>query len=189
MSEAPDVLPPKLIDKLCKDKGAAVSGLLELLDPLSITLRGGGTQNPRDDYGAVAHSELCRFKVLGLSDENCAKAVGIGASTLRRWLDRYPMLRSDMDRVAQLVNAEVAQLLIGFMTDTGPTGLNAVKFWLSTHADEFKEGAEITIKTDGRDQITKAIRDIYGVSINVGNDRAGDAGGNPAPSGTPEERT
>jgi len=147
--------------------------MLELIDPLCIITRIGSThEQSRDDYGAIIHGELCRMKMLGLSDINAAKAVGLSARQLQRWCDRYPMLKKDLDRAAQLVNAKVAQLLFKMMGEKGPVGLNAIKFFLSTHAEEFRERAEVNLNTHGGlAELESAIRSVYGVDVSLKNER------------------
>lgn len=70
-----------------------------------------------------------------------------------------------MQQAAQLTNSEVVQLLIKAMDERGPVGLNAVKFFLSTRTDEFREKADVTVHATTPDEVAQAIRGIYGVAL------------------------
>jgi len=140
--------------------------LLDFLDPLSIGLRLGSTTSNTDRYGAMIHSRLLRLKMLGLSSANCARAAGIAPGTLAKWQNRYPMLTADMDRAGQLAVVGAARRLFELMGEEGPVALNAVKFFLTTHADEFREKAELRLRTDpSATELAKVIRDVYGVEM------------------------
>lgn len=144
----------------------SMHSILQLLDPLCIEKRIDPAQSPNTKYGAMIHSELCRLKMLGFSDANCARGVGINPSTLRGWFSLYPMLEQDMQQAAQLAKAEVAQLLFKCMNENGPVGLNAVKFYLSTRAEEFKEKQEVSVRAgDAGEEVENAIRRVYGIEL------------------------
>lgn len=139
---------------------------LQLLDPLLIVERSGDPSTDGTKYSIVAHSELCRFKMLGMTDANAARALGIAPKTLMAWGERFPQLRRDLQQAAQLATAHVTGMLFGLMSDSGPVALNAIKFWLSSRTDEFKEKAELAITTAaGVGEIENAIRHVYGVEL------------------------
>ena len=150
--------------------------MLDFLDPLSIGLRIGSTASDHPDtYGAVIHSKLLRLKMLGITDANCAKAAGLNPKTVARWLTRYPMLRIDMDRAEQSAVARAAKRLFELMDDDGPVALNAVKFFLSTHAEEFRERAELHLRAKpDTAELIKAIRDVYDVDMSGPNNERSD---------------
>jgi len=159
--------------------------LLDFLDPLSIGLRLGSSVEHQDQYGAVAHSKLLRLKMLGLSDANCAKAAGINRKTLAKWQDRYPMLVADMERAEQLAVVGAARRLFALMGDNGPVGLNAVKFFLGTHADEFREKTELHLRAEPNlAELAEVIRNVYGVQMPESGESS-DPGSGDAPPGLP----
>ncbi len=157
--------PEALSDSLSNPGRASTLAVLQLLDPLCIATRiSVPTANTK--YNALVHSELCRLKMLGFNDKNCAKAIGVLPETLRKWFSRYPQLETDMEQASQLAKAEVATLLFKCMEEPGPVGLNAIKFFLSTRTDEFTEKAKLEVSTSGdTKEIENAIRSVYGIEL------------------------
>jgi hypothetical protein len=143
------------------------ASILALIDPLSVATRvpTSTTTRPNSKYSAITHAELCRLKVLGLSDANAARAVGILPQTLARWHEEYPELEADMAQAAQLATASVAHLLFKFMEGDQPHALNAVKFWLSTRTDEFREKAEVVVSKTTSHELNVAVQGIFGITL------------------------
>ncbi len=143
----------------------ALGTVLGLVDPVQIAQRIRFDPNARGKYCPTAHAELCRFKMIGLSTANACKAVGIHRTTLDSWLDVHPALRTDLSKAEQLANAEVAKLLFGCMSEGGPVGLNAIKFFLSTHAEEFRERQILELQSaEDPDIIKKITQELYGLN-------------------------
>lgn len=152
--------------------------VLELTDPLAVTLRGGSLGRPGSKYSPIIHGELCRFKILGLSDAECAKAVGITTHTLRAWFSIYPMLESDLRQAETLAVASVANILQQFMREEGPVGLNAVKFFLSTHSKSFRERGSVAVTVESGNNFDNLVKRLYGVEIKADEDRTNGPGDN-----------
>jgi hypothetical protein len=108
---------------------STIGAILNLIDPLSVAMRVPQAAQPRSNSkcSAMIHSELCRLKVLGLSDANAARAVGVTPPMLSRWHEEYPELEADMAQAAQLANAAVARLLFKFREGDQPHALNGCR--------------------------------------------------------------
>jgi len=116
-------------------------------------------------YDAFIHADLCRMVLLGLSRSSAARACGISPSTLSIWLKRTPKLALDMDSAAGLSTAHVALLLRNMMTGRDTVAFNAVKFYLSTHAPEFKERTVVEVdNTDPTDVMRQIRQRMYGLN-------------------------
>lgn len=147
---------------------STIAAILNLIDPNSVALRvpqSVAPRDPRSKYSALIHAELCRLKVLGLSDANAARAVGISPGTLTDWQQRYPELETDMAQAAQLTTASVAQLLFRTMEGDQPHALNAIKFYLSTRTDEFREKSEVVITKTSKEELNIAVQGIFGITL------------------------
>jgi hypothetical protein len=53
------------------------------------------------------------------------------------------------------------------MAEKGPVGLNAVKFFLSTRTEEFREKAEVQVTAASPAALDDAVRGIYGINPSV----------------------
>jgi hypothetical protein len=150
-----------------------VQPILGLIDPVMVFSRIGQDigQDSRSRYSHVTHASLCRFRMLGLSNVAAAQAIGITPTTLNEWRRKHPMLEADLQQAAQIMNAAVAGLLLKMMEGNSPTAFNAVRFYLTTHAEEFRERAELEVKpADSRADLERAIRSIYGLDIRLTDD-------------------
>lgn len=127
---------------------------------------------PSGKYNAIVHARLCRLRMLGLGDGAAAKCLGLAASTIKSWRERYPKLADDMDTASELGNAHAAVILQALMRGGGPTAFNAVRFYLTTHSPEFAEKRQIEVTGDVKHTLRAIRENLYGL---VG-DENGDAG-------------
>lgn len=120
--------------------------------------------SPMSKYCGLIHAQLCRLRFLGFNNHECSQGVGISSGTLQTWLGKYPKLRSDMDRAEQLSKSRAAVRLQELMTENNMTGFNAVKFFLSTHSEPFREKQKLEVTDDRAALIRKIRQNIYGLS-------------------------
>lgn len=110
----------------------------------------------RGKYCALIHAQLCQKKLLGLSDAEAARAVRIDPGTLRDWRSRHPKLDHDMDQAVQIATSEAATLLRGLMKGGDATAFNAIRFFLSTHSEAYRERQALEVTVD----LAKTVQDI-----------------------------
>ncbi|MBV6429781.1 MAG: hypothetical protein KIPDCIKN_04356 [Haliscomenobacter sp.] len=162
-----------IIEKIVtEDIGNAKIGLVSGAAPLTLS-----SPSPAD-----AIPRVLRFRWLGLSHLNAAKAAGVPLDLFRRWLEEFPALREAMDTVFSLSVADVAAKLRGFMDRTDASGLSAVRFFLEARAEEFQAKARVEVTTpgDARGVVEAIRRDIYGIHDD---DRGIESGGAGNPDG------
>ncbi len=122
-----------------------------------------GKPDPNSKYSPMVHAQLCRMRFLGLNDRECGESVGITANTLKKWLGRYPRLAVEMAQAQKLSMTRAAIRLQQLMLDpNGTVSLNAVKFYLSSQSESFRERQELTIKPDLSEAV-RQIKDMYGL--------------------------
>lgn len=137
--------------------------LCEAAFPIELIL--GGLPDDTGLYNPETHARLCRLKLLGLSDSTAARAVGVPPEKFSEWIRTYPKLRDDIRKAEALSVGQAAALLRAMMHGEGPVALQAVKFFLSTRAPEFKEKTEVEITNVDHESIRKAIRsNMYGLN-------------------------
>lgn len=145
--------------------------------PWGVAPAGGGFGK----YDAEMHARLCRCKFLGLSDRASARACGVGEGTLKNWLEKYPRLKLEMQQAADLANAHAAVLLRGLMEGGGPTALQAIKFFLSTHSREYQPKQKIEVQVDQKETVRLIRQQLYGLEDGAQGAQAGTE-----PAGPPE---
>ena len=116
-------------------------------------------------YSPLAHAQLCRMRMLGMSNTTAAKAAGISTSTLTAWIERYPKLAHDLEQADALKSAHVMVLLQQMMVADGTTAFSAVRLYLETHAPEFRRIQTLELQVpenpeQARDQIRQG---LYGL--------------------------
>jgi hypothetical protein len=159
-------IPETLAEALLGDKGEILETILGLTDPLAVVKRHPMDDRYQDGYSAVVHAKICRFKLLGMSDKAAAAAAGVGVRKLSNWTKKYPGLEADMAQAEQLTVAEVARMLMEFMGEKGMVGFQAVKYFLSTHSDTFKEESTVNVRTRINDEeVADAVRKVYGIEM------------------------
>jgi hypothetical protein len=151
------------LDLLAQSNRDTLKSILTLLDPVCIAQRICVEPDPQSRYGTLMHAQLCRLKMLGFSDRTCAETAGISPATLRNWREKYTQLVLDMEQAAALASVEVVKLLFRSMSEKGMTGLNAIKFFLSTRTEEFQERTQIEVKATTQNELAMAVRALYGV--------------------------
>jgi hypothetical protein len=136
--------------------------LAEIAFPAEIILSCAPDGEP---YNAETHAKICRLKMLGLNNETVAKAIGVRASMLTEWSQRFPKLKTDLERAEALCVGSAAAILQQLMREGGSTGIQAVKYFLSCRSSEFKERTEVEIRTSmTREEIVRTIRvQMYGI--------------------------
>jgi hypothetical protein len=72
-----------------------------------------------------------------------------------------------MDMAAQLANAHAAVLLRALMEGDGPTALQAIKLFLTTHAPEYKERQTIEVSIDHQEVVRVIRTNLYGLGNTV----------------------
>lgn len=144
---------------------AALRGIVDAQAALLMPLEwiDGGTIPANGKYCLQVHADLCRQKLLGLSDGTAARAVGIRPQTLARWLKVYPRLAHDLEKAAALANAQAAALLRVMMQGTGPTAFHALKLFLETHAPEFRKDVKVTVEHDFKSIAQQIRANVYGL--------------------------
>lgn len=135
---------------------------LRLTDPVLVYDRVGQIEE-FGKYSNEIHAELCRMKLLGMSNQTAAQAVGISPSTLSKWIREIPQLESDLEQCAAIALSEVSKRLFQLMDTDGPTAFQAVRLFLTTRSEEFREKSEITTTHVNQVQMGIAIRQIYGI--------------------------
>lgn len=151
----------QLLSQAGPNEAPAMQSILELLDPICITQRTNGAVSGQ--YNPIIHGKLCRYKMLGLSIANCAKAVGITPQMLYSWLQQHEQLAIDMQQAEQLAVAEIVKLLMAAMNQPGPVGLNAIKFFLSSRTEEFREKRETEVRVVSPAEIRRVAAQMYGL--------------------------
>ena len=139
--------------------------LNQVIPPGSIdpdTVYGG--QPPPPGYTATRHAKAYQLKILGLNDNEIAKSVGVTHALLRTWRTQWPKFDCDMRRASAMSVAFAATVLRQLMTGDGPAALNAVKFFLRTHSNEFSDDVDLVYE-DMTDDHSERIRvAIYGLT-------------------------
>jgi len=138
---------------------------LKILMPIEPHVNG---LRPCGKYNSLMHARLCRLKMLGLSDANSARSLGLSFQTIKAWRERYPKLADDMHTAASLGIAHAAAILQGLMQGSGPTAFNAVRFYLTTHAPEFAEKQHVEITGDVQHTIRTIRSALFGLSDDSG---------------------
>jgi hypothetical protein len=155
------LLPAECLDQPLEALRRIAQQQIDLLMPIQDIM--GGRQSPNSLYGSEIHADLCRKKLMGLSDATAARAVGVTPQTLSHWRRAFPKLAYDMNQATALANAQAAALLQVMMQGPGPTAFHALKLYLETHLSEFQRTAKIEIEHDFKG-IVRQVRDIYGLS-------------------------
>lgn len=149
---------------------------LKILMPIEPHVNG---LRPAGKYNSLMHARLCRLKMLGLSDANAARALGLSQPTISVWRQRYPKLADDMHTAISLGTAHAAAILQGLMQGGGPTAFNAVRFYLTTHAPEFAEKQHVEITGDVQHTIRTIRSALFGLSDASGEEEGGAAASGP----------
>lgn len=157
-----DVLGP--LDALDERIRKAIDTSLSLLVPVEPQPVRYDDDKSGTKYDAFKHAQLCRMKILGLSDTAAARAVGIAPLTLKNWLERRPKLVFDLAHAAELANAQAALLLRGLMHGNDATAFNAIKLFLTTHSPEYRERTVVeVVPSEPGEVLDKIRRGMYGI--------------------------
>lgn len=154
-------------------KAAITLAILEDLYPTSAILKSrrerafqGEIEPIYEGYEGFTEQKLvdvCRLLSLGLSMENACRAACIPRNTLQLWRDQDPGIDREIKRAKAMAIGAVTKLLRQLMTSTNEAvALNAIKFWLSTRVNEFKEKHEVEIEVDLAKVHRRVVQDIYG---------------------------
>jgi hypothetical protein len=146
---------------------------LEVMVPIEI-IDGGDYSQAVDmrtgaRYSAHMHASLVRFKMLGMSNASCAKAVGMAPETLNKWCIAFPKLGFDLEQATELSKAYAAVLLREMMKGKDVTAFNAIKLWLQSIAPEFRSRAEVGIVSVDIKTVEDIKGKIYGIFDNDDN--------------------
>lgn len=122
-----------------------------------------GSIEPVGKYDGPMHARLVSLKSIGLTDSHIAEAAGIAPATLASWRDRYPMLKRQLEQAASLTIASAGTLLQAMMLGDDDRAFRAAKFFLESHAAEFRNQAKADLSADLR-VLAATIRErIYGL--------------------------
>lgn len=155
-----------------------IESSMQLLIP--VAPMGGAEISPNSKYSPVIHAKICRMKMLGMNDASIAKAIGVTKKTLEQWQARYPRLVADMEQAESLTNAHTVLLLRKMMESSDASAFQAIKFWLTTHMEEFQEKQRIELSTTAADTVRNIREHIYGLP--PANSPPNSGGGTPAAS-------
>jgi len=102
-----------------------------------------GGQPGRDEYRFVFCKHAYRFALLGYSDEEIARELGIGFIQFRKWKTRYPVFAVWIKKGRARVSARVAKALfknaMGFWSEDTDTRTTTV-----THPDGTSSSTSVT---------------------------------------------
>ena len=107
-----------------------------------------GSVETKGKYDGAMHSRLVSLKSIGLTDSHIAEAAGIAPATLSKWRDKYPMLRNQLEQAASLAIASAGTLLQAMMLGDDDRAFRAAKFFLESHAAEFRNQAKADLSAD-----------------------------------------
>lgn len=133
---------------------------IELMTPRPIL---AGSIVPSGKYDGAMHARLISLKTIGLTNAHIAQAAGIAPGTLSGWCEKYPMLKAQLEQAASLAIASAGTLLQAIMLGDDDKAFRAVRFFLESHAAEFRTKAKPDLSDDLR-TLAETIREsIYGL--------------------------
>lgn len=149
--------------------------IFEMTDLVAITQRVGEDVFRRAavghrKYTPMIHSKLVKFKMLGMSNEQCARAVKISPDTLSNWIELNPVLAEDMEQASALSVSRAIRRLHEMMNGDGPSAFQAIRFFLSSRTKEFKEKSEVEVRQIDSREIAVSIQTLYGIAIQANNE-------------------
>ena len=146
--------PADIAEIVSHDLQTAKIGLLSGFSPLT----------PLAASPAETFARILRFRWLGLTAQNAARAAGASAEQLRQWTTANPAFGEALEAALSLSIADAAAKLRSLMLRDDSTGLAAVRFFLESRAEEFKKHAKLDIDVRSRGSMIEDIRrDIYGI--------------------------
>jgi len=119
---------------------------------------------PAGSYTTTRHAKACQMKILGLSDRETAKIVGVKPKDIQTWREQWPKFDSDLRQAEAISVAFAASVLRKLMAGEGPAALNAIKFFLKTHAEEFRDDTEFTAKISYQETADIIRNIVYGIA-------------------------
>jgi hypothetical protein len=133
---------------------------IEIMTPRPVL---GGSIVPSGKYDGAMHARLISLKTIGLTNAHVAQAAGIAPATLTGWCEKYPMLKAQLEQAASLAIASAGTLLQAIMLGDDDKAFRAVRFFLESHAAEFRTKAKPDLSDDLR-TLAETIREgIYGL--------------------------
>ncbi len=122
-----------------------------------------GSIKPSGKYDGDMHGQLVALKSIGLAHAHVAQAAGIAPGTLTGWCEKYPMLAADLERAESLAIASAGTMLQAMMIGDDDRAFRAVKFFLESHAVEFRSRSKPDLAEDLASLIGTIRENIYGL--------------------------